>query len=136
MPVALRQYLTTYVNFCWGLGQVIGVGVVKSQLGRTDDFAWQLPYYLQLMWPPLLGGLILFAPESPWWLVRRGKYEEAKKSLHRLTNHKEATGFDADQSIAMMKHTIEMEAQVSLRCETRGESRLRFLSDHRRRELP
>jgi MFS family permease len=113
MPVALRQYLTTYVNFCWGLGQVIGVGVVKSQLGRTDDLAWQLPYYLQLMWPPLLGGLILFAPESPWWLVRRGKYEEAKKSLHRLTNKKLETGFDADQSIAMMKHTIEMEAQVS-----------------------
>jgi SP family general alpha glucoside:H+ symporter-like MFS transporter len=113
MPVALRQYLTTYVNFCWGLGQVIGVGVVKSQLGRTDDMAWQLPYYLQLMWPPILGGLILFAPESPWWLVRHGRYEEAKKSLYRLTDTKRETDFDADQSIAMMKHTIEMEAQVS-----------------------
>lgn len=112
MPVALRQYLTTYVNFCWGLGQVIGVGVVKSQLGRTDNMAWQLPYYLQLMWPPILGGLILFAPESPWWLVRHGKYEEAKKSLHRLTDTKKQTDFDADQTIAMMKHTIEMETQV------------------------
>ncbi|KAJ9104043.1 hypothetical protein QFC19_004177 [Naganishia cerealis] len=113
MPVALRQYLTTYVNFCWGLGQVIGVGVVKSQLGRTDNLAWQLPYYLQLMWPPILGGLIFFAPESPWWLVRHGKYEEAKKSLYRLTDPKQRDDFDADQSIAMMKHTIEMETQIT-----------------------
>ena len=29
-PVALRGYLTTYVNFCWGLGQVVGIGVIKS----------------------------------------------------------------------------------------------------------
>ena len=33
-PHPLQGYLTTYVNFCWGIGQVIGVGVVKSQLGR------------------------------------------------------------------------------------------------------
>jgi SP family general alpha glucoside:H+ symporter-like MFS transporter len=29
-PVALRGYLTTWVNFCWGLGQVIGVGESSS----------------------------------------------------------------------------------------------------------
>jgi SP family general alpha glucoside:H+ symporter-like MFS transporter len=43
MPVAIRQYLTTYVNSRWGLFQVIGVGVVKSQLGRTDDMARNYP---------------------------------------------------------------------------------------------
>lgn len=40
-PVALRGYLTTYVNFCWGLGQVIGVGVIKSMLGREDEWAYR-----------------------------------------------------------------------------------------------
>ncbi|EHK96965.1 putative Maltose permease MAL31 [Glarea lozoyensis 74030] len=40
-PVALRGYLTTYVNFCWGLGQIIGVGVIKSMLGRTDEWAYR-----------------------------------------------------------------------------------------------
>lgn len=38
-PVALRGYLTTYVNFCWGLGQVIGIGVIKSMLPRDDEWA-------------------------------------------------------------------------------------------------
>ncbi|KAF3938903.1 hypothetical protein ABW19_dt0210497 [Dactylella cylindrospora] len=48
-PVALRGYLTTYVNFCWGLGQVIGVGVIKSQLEREDNWAYKLPWALQWM---------------------------------------------------------------------------------------
>ena len=34
-------------NFCWGLGQVIGVGVVKSMINRTDEWAYRIPYSLQ-----------------------------------------------------------------------------------------
>jgi SP family general alpha glucoside:H+ symporter-like MFS transporter len=41
-PVALRGYLTTYVNFCWGLGQVIGIGVIRSMVGRTDEWAYRV----------------------------------------------------------------------------------------------
>jgi hypothetical protein len=49
-PVALRGYLTTYVNFCWGLGQVIGIGVIKSMLPRQDQWSYRIPYALQWMY--------------------------------------------------------------------------------------
>ncbi|TVY86494.1 Maltose permease [Lachnellula willkommii] len=112
-PVALRGYLTTYVNFCWGLGQVIGIGVIKSMLGRTDEWAYRIPYALQWMWPvPLLIGICL-APESPWWLVRKGKIEQAKKSLLRLTSLNKETNFDADDTIAMMVHTTALEEKIT-----------------------
>lgn len=114
-PVALRGYLTCYVNFCWGLGQVIGIGVIKSQLyrGPDDNLAWKLPYALQWMWPvPLLVG-VAFAPESPWWLVRRGRYAEAKKNLLRLTSLNRETDFDADETIDMMRHTTELEREIT-----------------------
>jgi len=65
-PVALRGYLTTYVNACWGLGQLIGIGVIRSMVGRTDEWAYRIPYSLQWMWPPFLIVGIFFAPESPW----------------------------------------------------------------------
>jgi len=65
------------------------------------------------MWPlPLFIGC-LFAPESPWWYVRKGRIEEAKKSLLRLTTAGADPSFSADETIAMMIHTnaIEMEIQ-------------------------
>ncbi|KAJ9629458.1 hypothetical protein H2203_001832 [Taxawa tesnikishii (nom. ined.)] len=112
-PVALRGYLTTYVNFCWGLGQTIGIGVIKSMLGRTDQWAYRIPYALQWMWPvPLLVG-IACAPESPWWLVRKGRVEEAKKSLLRLTSTNRETDFDADETVAMMVHTTKLEEKIT-----------------------
>ncbi|KAJ7471671.1 MFS transporter [Mycena galericulata] len=112
-PVALRGYLTTYVNFCWGLGQVIGIGVIKSMLGRTDQWAYRIPYALQWMWPvPLLIGVAL-APESPWWLVRHGHLDRAKHSLLRLTSLERETDFDADETIAMMQHTTRLEEKLT-----------------------
>ncbi|KAJ5896420.1 Maltose permease MAL61 [Penicillium subrubescens] len=112
-PVALRGYLTTYVNFCWGLGQLIGIGVIKGMLNRDDQWAYRIPYGLQWMWPlPLFIGIFL-APESPWWLVRRGRTKDAKQALERLTSKDRDTDFDADETISMMVHTTALEAKIT-----------------------
>lgn len=112
-PVPMRGYLTTYVNFCWGLGQEIGIGVIMSMLKRNDEWAYRIPYALQWMWPVPLAIGIFFAPESPWWLVRRGRSEEAKKSLLRLTSKSHDSDFDADETIAMMVHTTALEEKTT-----------------------
>jgi SP family general alpha glucoside:H+ symporter-like MFS transporter len=131
-PVALRGYLTTYVNFCWGLGQVIGIGVIKSMLSRDDEWSYRIPYALQWMWPvPLLIGIAL-APESPWWLVRKGRISDAKASLLRLTSLNRETDFDADETVAMMVHTTALEEKI-----TKGASYLDCFrgTDRRRTEI-
>ncbi|KAJ5805080.1 hypothetical protein N7474_010967 [Penicillium riverlandense] len=112
-PVALRGYLTTYVNFCWGLGQLIGVGVIKGMLNRDDQWAYRIPYGLQWMWPlPLFIGIFI-APESPWWLVRKGRTQDAKRALERLTSKNRETDFDSEETIAMMVHTTALEAKIT-----------------------
>lgn len=112
-PVAMRGYLTTYVNFCWGLGQEIGIGVIMSMLDRKDEWAYRIPYALQWMWPVPLAIGIFFAPESPWWLVRKGRTQEAKKSLLRLTSKTHDSDFDPDETIAMMVHTTALEEKTT-----------------------
>lgn len=82
-------------------------------LGRDDQWAYRIPYALQWMWPvPLLIGVAL-APESPWWLVRKGRVADAKKSLLRLTSLNRETNFNADETIAMMVHTTALEEKIT-----------------------
>ncbi|KAL7419465.1 hypothetical protein Q5752_006303 [Cryptotrichosporon argae] len=113
VPVALRGYLTCYVNCCWGMGQLIGIGVIKSMLGRSDEWAYRIPYAIQWIWPVPLLVAVAFAPESPWWLVRKGRYDDAKHALLRLTSQNRETDFDADETIDMMKHTTALENEIT-----------------------
>lgn len=111
-PTSLRPFLTTYVNLCWVFGQLIGSGVLRGMLNVTGQWGYRVPFALQWVWPlPLLIGII-FAPESPWWLVRKGRYEDAEKSLRRLTS-KHDPSFDPAKTVAMMVHTDELEKEIS-----------------------
>ena len=106
MPVALRSYLTTYVNLCWVIGQMAASATIRGVLHLEGDLAFRLPYRLQWVWPvPILIGLF-FAPESPWWLIGHDRIEDARKALCRLTSVKRRPNFNPDETIAMMKQTI------------------------------
>lgn len=111
-PTQLRGYLTTYVNMCWIFGQLCATGVLRALVTRGDQWAYRIPFALQWMWPiPLIIG-ISFAPESPWWLVRKGRYEEARDALNRLTYRPADPEFDEHKTVAMMIHTVELEREI------------------------
>ncbi|KAG4438496.1 hypothetical protein IFR05_006019 [Cadophora sp. M221] len=112
VPQVLRPYLCTYINLCWIMGQMIAAGVVRGLLNRADEWAYRIPFALQWVWPlPLLVG-VLFMPESPWWLVRKGLIEEARASLLRLTTRADPT-FNVDATISLINDTNEHEKTVS-----------------------
>jgi hypothetical protein len=47
-PTQLRAYLTTYVNLCWVMGQLIGSGVLRSLVQRTDQWSYRIPFAIQV----------------------------------------------------------------------------------------
>ncbi|KIW37239.1 uncharacterized protein PV06_10582 [Exophiala oligosperma] len=111
-PTVLRPYLTTFINMCWVIGQFFAAAVNRSSVNRTDEWAYRLPFTIQFLWPALIIGGVVFAPESPWWHVRHGNRAAAKKSLLRLTSRNEPN-FNADETIALIEHTNEMEKSMS-----------------------
>ncbi|KAG0647804.1 Maltose transport MAL31 [Hyphodiscus hymeniophilus] len=109
-PVSLRAYLTTYVNLCWVIGTLLGQGVLRAFLDRNDQWGYRIPFALQWIWPVPLAIGVFFAPESPWWLVRKDRIEDAKKALLRLTSRNDPD-FNADETVAMMVYTNEIEKE-------------------------
>jgi SP family general alpha glucoside:H+ symporter-like MFS transporter len=46
-PVAIRAYLTTYVNLCWVMGQLLAAGVLRGFLQQDGQWAYRIPFALQ-----------------------------------------------------------------------------------------
>jgi MFS transporter, SP family, general alpha glucoside:H+ symporter len=106
-PIVLRGHLTTFINITWVIGQLISAGLFRGVQGMEGRWAYDIPFAIQWIWPvPLLIGMI-FCPESPWWLLRKGRHEDAELSLKRLSS-----GTDTTKTIAMMIRTDQQERET------------------------
>lgn len=65
------------------------------------------------IWPPIILVGVVLAPESPWWLVRHKRYDEARKALLSLTNASSGIPFDVDKQVTMIRATDELEKAMS-----------------------
>lgn len=54
-----------------------------------------------------------FAPESPWWLIRHGRMEEAKAAVQKLVTPRPDIDFNIDAHVEVMRLTVEFEARVA-----------------------
>ncbi|KAH0365956.1 putative sugar transporter, partial [Aureobasidium melanogenum] len=107
VPLRLRAPATQMLQMFWAIGSIIVGAVTYVYNPIQAERAYKIPIALQWMFPTPLAILIWFAPESPWWLTRKGKYEQAAHSVERL-GRKSAVN-SADQ-VSMMRRVIEMEA--------------------------
>lgn len=111
-PVTLRGYLTTYVNLCWVIGHLIAAGVLDGLVGNQTQWGYRIPFAIQWLWPVPLFIIMCFAPDSPWWLVRKQRLADAEKALRRLCSA--SSNLDTKQLVAMMKYTDELEQAMNV----------------------
>jgi SP family general alpha glucoside:H+ symporter-like MFS transporter len=110
-PLTLRPLLTSYINLCWAMGQFLSTGVLKAVLGRSDQWAYRIPFAVQWLWPIPISLAVLFAPESPWWLMRKGRREDARRALRKMASQ-HVTETQLDNAVDLMYLTDEHEKLV------------------------
>jgi SP family general alpha glucoside:H+ symporter-like MFS transporter len=107
VPIKLRAPATQMLQMFWAIGAIIVGGVCYVYESKLDPSAYRIPIALQWMFPTPLAILLFIAPESPWWLVRKGRLEEAAVAIRRLGSKAVAT--PAEETVAMMRRVIELE---------------------------
>ncbi|KAG5771594.1 hypothetical protein H9Q72_001900 [Fusarium xylarioides] len=110
VPLQLRAPATQMLQMFWAIGAIIVGAVAYRYNDLHEQAAFRVPIALQWMFPTPLAILIFLSPESPWWLVRKGRLEEAANAVRRLGR---STHVDnAQEAIAMMRRTIDLEKTV------------------------
>jgi SP family general alpha glucoside:H+ symporter-like MFS transporter len=107
-PTALRGILTAYVNLCFVIGQFIANGVIAWTSTYTTHWAYSTPFALQWLWPLIILIGLPFAPESPYWLARKGRMADAEHSLKRLCSPK----VDVKPVLALIIETDRLEHEM------------------------
>ncbi|KIW34427.1 uncharacterized protein PV07_01205 [Cladophialophora immunda] len=107
VPLRLRAPATQMLQMFWAVGAIIVGGVTYHYNSLDREEAYRIPIALQWLFPTPLALLIWWGPESPWWLVRKGRLEEAQKAVRRL-GRSSMLDNSADQ-VAMMRRTVELE---------------------------
>ncbi|KAL9085995.1 MAG: hypothetical protein Q9165_007357 [Trypethelium subeluteriae] len=106
VPIKLRAPATQMLQMFWAIGSII-VGAVTYRYNNLESAdAYKIPIALQWMFPTPLAILVFCAPESPWWLVRKGKFEAAAHAIERLGRR---SVVNSKEAVAMMRRTVELE---------------------------
>ncbi|KAM0263968.1 hypothetical protein ACHAQJ_001003 [Trichoderma viride] len=109
VPLPLRGACTATLQMSWSIGSIIVAAATLGYNKRNDEWSWRVPLALQWIFPTPLLVLIFIAPESPWWLIRRGRKEEAIRSIERLGGE---SAENSQKTLAMMERTVEIEKQM------------------------
>ncbi|KAH8650184.1 general substrate transporter [Xylariales sp. PMI_506] len=111
-PTHLRAYMTSWVNICWVVGGLLATGILRGLLNIDSEWGYRIPFALQWIWPIPITIVTLICPESPWWLVRQGRIEDAKAAIRKLISPRPGVEFDVDAHVEMMVVTNKYEQQV------------------------
>ncbi|SGZ49615.1 CIC11C00000003332 [Sungouiella intermedia] len=77
-----RATVTALLLASWPFGSftaaLVTWGPYHSSM-RKDNWSWRLPSLLQCFYPAIQLIIASFGPESPRWLINKGRHEEARK---------------------------------------------------------
>ncbi|KAF5371170.1 hypothetical protein D9758_004279 [Tetrapyrgos nigripes] len=110
-----RAIMGSLFNSCYFIGSIVAAGVTLGTFSMSSNWGWRLPSLLQVSPSVLQIVFIWFLPESPRWLVSKGRSEEAFAILVKYhAEGNEDSEFVKAEFIEIEK-TLELEKENSKR---------------------
>ncbi|WWC69105.1 uncharacterized protein I206_103041 [Kwoniella pini CBS 10737] len=115
-PVNLRGFLINAYTFWFCVGQLLA-GVALNEL-TAKKVNFRDAIYTQWGMIGVMGIIFFLIPESPWWLVSKGKLDQASRMLAKY--HGRIEGYNVADEVAIMTATIEAEKKIAERDNQEG----------------
>lgn len=105
---------------------MIAAVVVNATKDRPDASCYRIPIGIQFAWAAILSGGLFILPESPRYLILKGRDDEARRSLGRLLSaapDSEEVQAEYVDIAGNLEHEREVGATSYLDCFTNGPGR-------------
>ncbi|WRT66036.1 uncharacterized protein IL334_002987 [Kwoniella shivajii] len=112
-PVEIRGACVSSWQLMLAIGQVIGACVGLASHNKSDTSSWRIPIAINLVWVVLLFGVLFIVPESPRWLLYKGKSEKAERALFKIHGGSEYKESLVQEQLAILNKSREEEAEAS-----------------------
>merc|ERR1712093_91128 len=83
-PKKVRGALVAGSQFCISIGLLLAACVVYACENKSGPESYRIPIGIQFAWAIILAGGLFFLPDSPRYYVKKGRLEDASRSLRRL----------------------------------------------------
>ncbi|CAO1627748.1 unnamed protein product [Sympodiomycopsis kandeliae] len=114
-PRAIRGLCVCIFSGSVYIGILLGYWVnygTNHNISDTSALQWKVPASLNYMFAGIIFLSSLFVPESPRWLLSKGKEEEARKSLNWLRNLGDDEGEVVAREFDDIADSLEIEARA------------------------
>ncbi|KAK4117857.1 general substrate transporter [Canariomyces notabilis] len=113
-PARYRGWFLTIFQFFTSFGTLIGTIIDWATAKRPDKSAYLIPLGMIYIVPVIMAVAMFFIPESPRWLILRGKHEEGVKALRWLRPVGAAVEDEAAEIRAAIEREKELGSQVQV----------------------
>lgn len=109
--IKLRGILTAMTNLSFVIGQFVANGAADGFATNSTEWAYKVPFAIQWAWPVIILCFLPFAPESPYWLVRHDRIEDARASIRQIAS-KNVPDEIIDERLKLVIETDKLEQEM------------------------
>ena len=108
-----RGIFTALFNCGWYVGSLLAAWATYGTRNYANSWAWRIPSILQICVPFAAFAGFAIAPESPRWLVSRGRIDDARAFLIKHHAGGDESSPLAEFELQEITRTLELESQFA-----------------------
>ncbi|KAJ9416909.1 RGT2-sensor of high external glucose concentration [Fusarium oxysporum] len=110
VPAQARGFMVGSYQLSLAVGGLVINSICFGTSSLPDNRAWRIPLGMFYIVPSIVVAGIWFVPESPRWLLRKNRVEEARKSLQQIREGA-FTDEEIDAEFTELKVSLEQETE-------------------------
>ncbi|RDB20183.1 Lactose permease [Hypsizygus marmoreus] len=108
-----RAVLGSLFNSCYFIGSIAAAGTTLGTFKLASNWGWRIPSLLQVIPSSLQIIFIFFMPESPRWLISKGRGDEAMAVLVKYHAEGDENSEFVKAEYVQIEKTLELERETA-----------------------